>query len=329
MCCLLQVHFYATKFMVGDARFDTNFNLTMDAILSHKPVPEVSLGANLAARWRSFNRELAVATGTAPLDSQSDSEQQLLLPPPAAAPAPSYNANPVMVPLPRSLSPRASADTVLVSPSLAQPRSQQPVQPVQGDSQPATSTAATDSTQSMSANTSTQPSNDSHTSHTPTAPHSQSDATASGIRATTGGIQDDKSAGSGSHSHMSAPDNGHSSVSQHGYMGSSSNGVPGSGMSAAQSDNNGTLGEAGSSNSSSSTAASDPAASPQPPPAAAAADAGMLHCAVDMRFDVVMPPPLSVVPGPLLALAGSLLARFAVQALLPGFLELLSVDYGR
>ncbi len=66
-------------------------------------------------------------------------------------------------------------------------------------------------------------------------------------------------------------------------------------------------------------------APPPPPPA----DAGSLHCEVDLRFKVTLPSPLSVVPGPMLALAGSLLARFAVRALLPGFLELLSVDYSR
>jgi len=57
--------------------------------------------------------------------------------------------------------------------------------------------------------------------------------------------------------------------------------------------------------------------------------AGVLHCDVALQFQIMMPHPLSVVPGPLLALAGGLLSRLAVQSMLPGFLDMLSVDYGR
>ncbi|KAL6764905.1 hypothetical protein V8C86DRAFT_2465486 [Haematococcus lacustris] len=69
------------------------------------------------------------------------------------------------------------------------------------------------------------------------------------------------------------------------------------------------------------------AAAPGPP--AAALDAGTLSCSVDVSFQVRLPAPLSVAPGPLLALAAGLVAKLALQSLLPPFLDLLAVDYGR
>ncbi len=48
-----------------------------------------------------------------------------------------------------------------------------------------------------------------------------------------------------------------------------------------------------------------------------------------VQFDVIMPPPLSVVPAPILALAGGLIARLVTDALLPSFLKLLATDYIR
>ena len=54
-----------------------------------------------------------------------------------------------------------------------------------------------------------------------------------------------------------------------------------------------------------------------------------LRCDVDVRLRVRVPPPLSAVPGPLLAGTGGLLAKLVMQALLPSFLDLLAVDYGR
>jgi len=42
-----------------------------------------------------------------------------------------------------------------------------------------------------------------------------------------------------------------------------------------------------------------------------------------------MPYPLSVVPGPLLSLGASLVSKATIKGLLPAFLQLLSIDYGR
>lgn len=57
--------------------------------------------------------------------------------------------------------------------------------------------------------------------------------------------------------------------------------------------------------------------------------AGVLHCDVALNFSVMMPYPLTVVPAPLLGMAAGLLSKLAVQSLLPGFLDMLAVDYGR
>eukprot|EP00798_Chlamydomonas_sp_ICE-L_P025379 gene25379-11040_t len=54
-----------------------------------------------------------------------------------------------------------------------------------------------------------------------------------------------------------------------------------------------------------------------------------LNCSVDVTFNVVATPPMTSVPGPLLSMTGSLVARLAMKTLLPAFLELLSVDYER
>lgn len=55
----------------------------------------------------------------------------------------------------------------------------------------------------------------------------------------------------------------------------------------------------------------------------------MLCGNVDVGFTVLVPHPLSIVPKPLLFMTGSLIARFALQSLLPSFLDLLAVDYSR
>lgn len=55
----------------------------------------------------------------------------------------------------------------------------------------------------------------------------------------------------------------------------------------------------------------------------------MLCGNVDVGFTVLVPHPLSVVPKPLLFMTASLIARFALQSLLPSFLDLLAVDYSR
>ncbi|MEW5315337.1 MAG: hypothetical protein WDW38_006777 [Sanguina aurantia] len=55
----------------------------------------------------------------------------------------------------------------------------------------------------------------------------------------------------------------------------------------------------------------------------------MLCGNVDVGFTVLVPHPLSIVPKPLLFMTGSLVARFALQSLLPSFLDLLAVDYSR
>lgn len=50
---------------------------------------------------------------------------------------------------------------------------------------------------------------------------------------------------------------------------------------------------------------------------------------VEVAVEVQVPYPLSVVPGPLLNLAATLVTKSIMQQLLPGFLQLLSVDYER
>lgn len=52
-------------------------------------------------------------------------------------------------------------------------------------------------------------------------------------------------------------------------------------------------------------------------------------CGVELKLELGVPAPLSVVPGLLLSTAGSLIARLAMQALVPSFVELLLVDYQR
>lgn len=54
-----------------------------------------------------------------------------------------------------------------------------------------------------------------------------------------------------------------------------------------------------------------------------------LRCKVDVSCTLRVPHPLSIVPAPLLSSTGSMVARLAMQALLPSFLELLAVDYAR
>jgi hypothetical protein len=50
---------------------------------------------------------------------------------------------------------------------------------------------------------------------------------------------------------------------------------------------------------------------------------------VEVAFGARAPYPLSIVPRPLLNYTGSAVAKLAMAALLPSFLELLSVDYRR
>ena len=55
----------------------------------------------------------------------------------------------------------------------------------------------------------------------------------------------------------------------------------------------------------------------------------ILWCKVDVRMEAQVPYPLSAAPRPLLQLAATLVTKFTIQQLLPGFLSLLAVDYGR
>ncbi|GIL49326.1 hypothetical protein Vafri_5708 [Volvox africanus] len=66
--------------------------------------------------------------------------------------------------------------------------------------------------------------------------------------------------------------------------------------------------------------------------AAGGADEGataLLVGSVDVAVTVMLPPALSAVPRPLLGMAGSIIARYAISSLLPSFLDLLVADYGR
>ncbi|GLI61300.1 hypothetical protein VaNZ11_003654, partial [Volvox africanus] len=66
--------------------------------------------------------------------------------------------------------------------------------------------------------------------------------------------------------------------------------------------------------------------------AASGADEGataLLVGSVDVAVTVMLPPALSAVPRPLLGMAGSIIARYAISSLLPSFLDLLVADYGR
>jgi hypothetical protein len=67
----------------------------------------------------------------------------------------------------------------------------------------------------------------------------------------------------------------------------------------------------------------------QPAPQPVLRQVSKLRCDVDVRLRVRVPPPLSAVPGPLLSTTGGLVAKLVMQALLPSFLDLLAVDYGR
>jgi hypothetical protein len=55
----------------------------------------------------------------------------------------------------------------------------------------------------------------------------------------------------------------------------------------------------------------------------------LLRCRVALDFNVVVPPPLSVVPGPMLSVAGSLVSQLLLRNLMAGFLDLLALDYQR
>jgi len=68
---------------------------------------------------------------------------------------------------------------------------------------------------------------------------------------------------------------------------------------------------------------------PQPSSVPRVQQISRLRCDVEVRLRVRVPPPLSAVPGPLLSTTGGLLAKLVMQALLPSFLDLLAVDYGR
>jgi len=54
-----------------------------------------------------------------------------------------------------------------------------------------------------------------------------------------------------------------------------------------------------------------------------------LKLEADARVSLRVPPPLSAAPAPLLGATGSLVARLAMRALLPPFLDLLAADYAR
>jgi hypothetical protein len=54
-----------------------------------------------------------------------------------------------------------------------------------------------------------------------------------------------------------------------------------------------------------------------------------LRLEADARVSLRVPPPLSAAPAPLLGATGSLVARMAMRALLPPFLDLLAADYAR
>lgn len=54
-----------------------------------------------------------------------------------------------------------------------------------------------------------------------------------------------------------------------------------------------------------------------------------IHCHIDLSFTMKVLHPLSLVPGLLLQYTGNTITRFAIQALLPNFLDLLAVDYQR
>eukprot|EP00798_Chlamydomonas_sp_ICE-L_P026304 gene26304-17398_t len=55
----------------------------------------------------------------------------------------------------------------------------------------------------------------------------------------------------------------------------------------------------------------------------------VLSCTANISLTINLSPPLSVVPGPLMSITGGLMARIALESLVPAFLELLSVDYER
>lgn len=59
------------------------------------------------------------------------------------------------------------------------------------------------------------------------------------------------------------------------------------------------------------------------------AQSSRLSVKVDLSFQLRLPPPLSLVPGALLSTTGGLVVKLVLQSLMPSFLQLLSVDYGR
>jgi hypothetical protein len=71
------------------------------------------------------------------------------------------------------------------------------------------------------------------------------------------------------------------------------------------------------------------ATSGSPPDDSLAPSAGKLDLDVKLECRLLVPHPLAAIPGPMLSLAGSLIARLMIQSLIPSFLDLLKVDYQR
>lgn len=70
------MRFYADRFSIGASKFDKNFKLDLQAVLEHRPVPDVSAFSALAF-WRKNNEEVVVEDqGSSPSPSPSAPERK-------------------------------------------------------------------------------------------------------------------------------------------------------------------------------------------------------------------------------------------------------------